>query len=431
MTLPIPSPLPRAELYNRDCRCSTLDRGAIRAELVSQPDGDELCRMLLEDRANVFAESPIFVPDTAVCRQDAIIAAVERVVALPAFADRVLSHAPASAGFRPRARGVFLGYDFHLSPDGSKLIEINTNAGGALLNALLLRGQNSSCLRAAAGSYGPLIAAPAGLEHAFVDMFLAEWRLERGESPLRVVAIVDQDPVAQFLYPEFLLFRNLFQAQGIEAVVCDPAQLDFTGGELRHRDRRIDLVYNRLTDFGLETPPHRALLNAYLAGAVVVTPHPRAHALYADKRNLALLTDAEALQEMGVDAETRALLLEGIAHTILVRKDEAEALWEARKRLFFKPAAGYGSKAAYRGDKITRRVFEEVLAGDYVAQTLTPPSARRLAVGPEPAEFKLDLRHFVYGGRTQMLVSRLYQGQTTNFRTPGGGFAPVMVVRQE
>jgi hypothetical protein len=30
-----------------------------------------------------------------------------------------------------------------------------------------------------------------------------------------------------------------------------------------------------------------------------------------------------------------------------------------------------------------------------------------------------------------MLVSRLYQGQTTNFRTPGGGFAPVMVVRQE
>jgi glutathione synthase/RimK-type ligase-like ATP-grasp enzyme len=431
MTTPSPSPLPRAELYNRDCRCSTLDWGAIRTELSLQPDGAELYGMLAEERSTLFAESPIFVPDTAVRRQDEIIGAVERVVALPAYRQRVLAHAPSSARYLPRARGVFLGYDFHLGPEGSRLIEINTNAGGSLLNALLLRGQNSSCLRAAAGSYGPLISAPEGLEQEFLAMFLEEWRLERGETPLRVVAIVDEDPAGQFLYPEFLLFRNLFQARGIEAVICGPAELNFADGDLRHSERRVDLVYNRLTDFGLNQPPHRALLDAYLAGAAVVTPHPHAHALYADKRNLALLTDPEALREMGIDAETRELLLGGIAHTVQVRPEDAETLWAARKRLFFKPAAGYGSKAAYRGDKITRRVFEEVLAGDYVAQALIPPSARRLAVGPEPAEFKLDLRHFVYRGHTQMLVSRLYQGQTTNFRTPGGGFAPVMVVRQE
>jgi hypothetical protein len=38
----------------------------------------------------------------------------------------------------------------------------------------------------------------------------------------------------------------------------------------------------------------------------------------------------------------------------------------------------------------------------------------------------VDLRYYVYDGRTQLLAARLYQGQTTNFRTQGGGFAPVL-----
>jgi hypothetical protein len=40
---------------------------------------------------------------------------------------------------------------------------------------------------------------------------------------------------------------------------------------------------------------------------------------------------------------------------------------------------------------------------------------------------KADFRCYVYAGRIQLLAARLYQGQTTNFRTPGGGFAPVFV----
>ena len=38
---------------------------------------------------------------------------------------------------------------------------------------------------------------------------------------------------------------------------------------------------------------------------------------------------------------------------------------------------------------------------------------------------KADIRAFVYQGSVQLFAARLYQGQTTNFRTPGGGFAPV------
>ncbi len=190
----------------------------------------------------------------------------------------------------------------------------------------------------------------------------------------------------------------------------------------------IDLVYNRLTDFGLEAQALKPLREAYLAEAVVVTPHPRAHALYADKRNLALLTDEAELRNMGVAAEISSLLLEGIARTVCVRKEDAQTLWAARKQLFFKPAKGYGSKAAYRGDSMTKRVFGEILQGDYVAQSLVRPTEQQFKIENELVDLKLDLRQYVYKGRTQLTSARLYQGQTTNFRTPGSGFARVAVV---
>jgi hypothetical protein len=38
-----------------------------------------------------------------------------------------------------------MGYDFHLAPDGPRLIEINTNAGGAFLNAALARAHHACC----------------------------------------------------------------------------------------------------------------------------------------------------------------------------------------------------------------------------------------------------------------------------------------------
>jgi hypothetical protein len=73
-------------------------------------------------------------------------------------------------------------------------------------------------------------------------------------------------------------------------------------------------------------------------------------------------------------------------------------------------------------------VFETILAGDYIAQRLVPPSGRRLRVGGIPTDLKMDLRNFVYRGRIQLAAARLYRGQTTNFRTPGGGFAAVVAL---
>jgi hypothetical protein len=341
-----------------------------------------------------------------------LVGAIETVLALPAFRAEVLARAPESARWPVAARSVLMGYDFHLTPDGPKLIEINTNAGGGLLNAYLL---------AAHGHADEAAAFVAEI----LDMFRAEWRLERGDSPLTRIAIVDEAPAGQFLAPEFELFRDLFTANGIDAVIADPADFVRDGNRLLHDGKPIDLIYNRLTDFYLDAAVHRDIREVFAAGGVVLTPHPAAHATHADKRHLMLLSDPQKLADLAVDPVTQQIVLAGVPRTIAVDPAQAETLWAGRKRWFFKPPTGFGSRAAYRGDKLTKRVFDEILAGHYIAQEIAPPSEHEVIVNGEPQTMKADFRCFVYDGHIQCIAARLYQGQTTNFRTPGGGFAPV------
>jgi hypothetical protein len=167
---------------------------------------------------------------------------------------------------------------------------------------------------------------------------------------------------------------------------------------------------------------------AYLDAAVVVTPNPRNHALLADKRNLTLLSDRAALEGFGMDSELAAQAAK-VPRTVRVSVDNAVALWEARKSHFFKPAAGHGAKAVYRGDKVTRGVWRQIVAGDYVAQEFAPPGERVVDCDSVREPLKSDVRLYTYDGGVLLAAARLYQGQTTNFRTPGGGFAPVFFLR--
>jgi len=96
--------------------------------------------------------------------------------------------------------------------------------------------------------------------------------------------------------------------------------------------------------------------------------------------------------------------------------------------LFFKPAGGYGSKAVYRGDKITKGVWAEIIRGGYIAQNFAAPSERMVRLDGSSQPRKTDVRLYVYNGQVLLTAARLYQGQTTNLRTPGGGFAPVFVI---
>jgi hypothetical protein len=351
-----------------------------------------------------------------------VVQAVSAIVDIPAYQEQALARAPGIARMDPAARGVLFGFDFHIDGSSVQLIEINTNAGGALLNVEMRRQPLGCC--DATSFRGD---AAGSVEDGIVGMFREEWRLARGAAPLSTIAIVDEEPATQFLYPEFLLFQRLLESRGIRAVIADARSLRYDGRTLSHEGRRIDLAYNRLTDFYLEAPAHAALADAYRDSAVVLTPNPRAHALFAHKRNLVVLSDPTALRDLGASQRDIDALAAAVPRTLHVRGDE-QRWWAERRQWFFKPVHGYGSRGAYRGDKITRRVLGELMQRDYVAQRFAPPGERCRTADSGTGRFKVDVRAYVYDARIHLLAARVYQGQTTNFRTAGGGFAPVLIV---
>jgi hypothetical protein len=413
-----------AELLNEHCQCVSSDRKRLRAALAERGLEERLADGKL-DPAALFAEFPVFLEPSTLEPVERLVAAVHAVAKNARFQACALDASPESARIDQGTRGILHGFDFHLSPDGPRLIEINTNAGGALLNVALAAAQDPCC-----NAVRPFLvpASPvAEVEQALVSGFRSEYALARGpEAELRTVAIVDEAPESQFLFSEFVLFEKLLRSHGIDAMIAGPGELEHARGALWLRGKRVDLVYNRLTDFYLEGESVRALASAYAAGEVVLTPHPRAHALLANKRHLALFSNELELRELGVAEADIRTLIELVPPAEVVRPEARERLFRERKQLFFKPLAGYASKAAYRGDKLTRGKFEELFEQPYLAQKIVAPSERVVRVGSELQKLKLDLRAYVVGERVVLLAARLYQGQTTNFRTRGGGFATVL-----
>jgi hypothetical protein len=341
---------------------------------------------------------------------------------------RIDATAPEHLRFAPGNFGVFMGYDFHLTPAGPRLIEINTNAGGALVNGLHTA---ALCEPARLACLCEDLLPVETMEERLVAQFFAEVEAVRGPGARpRRVAIADDKPEQQFLRAEFELMRGLFERRGVEAHVCDTSDLVWTRGALRLWDAPVDLVYLRDTDFTLDTPRAAGLRAAYLARAAVVTPAPREYFLLADKRRLALLSSPDALADAGATPEEAALLLDVVPETRLLAELDPEQVWRERSGWVFKPATAFGSRAVYRGDKISRRRFDEVRATpDYVVQRRAPPGEIDVETSEGPQRMKFDVRAYAYRSEILLLGARAYQGQVTNLRSPGGGFSAICVAR--
>ena len=408
---------------NSVCSCITLDRDMLEATLNSQTGREGFGEQLAISHPHLFANSPVFIAPETMTVMTRVVTAVETAAALAQYGEAVRKWAPSGSAPDLGPAGALMGYDFHLSESGPVLIEINTNAGGAFLNAALARAQRACCFgsdgsNGSVEDFGPAIAR----------MFRSEWLRQGRTGTPETIAIVDDAPLDQHLYPEFLLAKAALERQGISAVIADPTALEASGGKLLADGCKIDLVYNRLVDFTLDEPDHSVLKSAYLNNLAVVTPNPYVHTMLADKRNLSLLSDSALLTHWGLPKEQAEVLGTTIPATTLVTPDNAASLWAERRHLFFKPAQGYGSKAAYRGAKLTRSVWSQIRDGDYIAQQYAPPSLRKVKYDGEAVDLKVDVRLYTYAGSVLLKAARLYRGQTTNMRTPGGGFAPVLEV---
>jgi hypothetical protein len=408
---------------NLGCFCETMDRHALANALDHEVGVAGFAEALSRSHPLLFSNVGVFVSAAAFAEMTRTVEAVQAASRLPGYRDAVMGWAAPISLQDHGPAGALMGYDFHITPAGAKLIEINTNAGGAFLNAPLARAQGACCAT-------PDTRPPSAEDFArdIAEMFVAEWRGQgRPGRPTRI-AIVDDSPTTQHLFPEFELAQALLRSQGFDTVIADPSDLTLEGADLCVGGEAVDLVYNRLTDFALEDPAHAVLAEAYRSDRVVVTPNPHVYALFADKRNLTVLSDRERLLAWKLGAAALASLAASTLPTRLVSADNADALWNDRKAWFFKPARGYAGKAVYRGEKLTRRVWGEIVSGQYIAQAYAQPELREVRHDGSEIPLKADVRLYTYQERVLLMASRLYQGQITNMRTAGGGFAPALLV---
>lgn len=368
--------------------------------------------------ANYANLETIKLPKNIIEQMQNLITAVEKVITI---SNEKNNNSSNSSNIRnDNLKGIFMGYDFHLQNNNEnknitpKLIEINTNAGGAFLNLCLLNAIYKNDKNNVADK----------LANEFVAMFKNEFAIfSNNQKNLQTIAIADENPSEQFLYPEFEICQKILAKNNIQTIISSPENLSIQNNNLYYNNSiKIDFVYNRLTDFYLRSnAKNNALLTAYQNDFAAISPNPKIYDLYANKNNLINLSNADFLDNLNIDNQSKNILLKHIPKILKVKNNDTEYLWKQRKNLFFKTAEGYGSKAVYRGDKLTKKVFAEIIESDaYLAQEIIPPSEHLLK--NINAVMKVDFRCYCYNGKIQLVAARLYQGQTTNFRTENGGF---------
>ena len=70
--------------------------------------------------------------------------------------------------------------------------------------------------------------------------------------------------------------------------------------------------------------------------------------------------------------------------------------------------------------------FDSIFHDDFIAQQISVAPEIEVNYLGNNIKFKYDLRCYAYQDQLQLVIARLYQGQTTNLATPGGGFACVV-----
>jgi hypothetical protein len=330
---------------------------------------------------------------------------------------RQLNGLPGISDHPENYHSVLMAYDFHTNENGDCfLVEVNTNASGFLITSLMEMTHDET----APENYEPL----AKLKASFAN----ELKLWGKASAKPSVAISDEDIPNQKMYGEFLMYRDLFAQMGWDAELCEGRDFRVDGRRLVSASgKEIDLVYNRLTDFYFEEPDYAALKRAYVEDLACVSPNPREYWLLGDKERLIQLGDPRFLDQALAGEEEKA----AISKVIIPTFDKShfgseEEIWSQRRQLFFKPKRSHGGKSVYRGESVSRKVFERLMQEDILIQRYLP--AQRMPVEDPRSvleNWKFDLRCFAYEDEIQLFAARIYQGQVTNFSSSMGGFTLV------
>lgn len=306
----------------------------------------------------------------------------------------------------PGNDSIAMSYDFHLTDDNKlKLIEVNTNAAFLFLGEILFQ---------ATGSRRPISEFNLDSIRICIESEIQKYF---GEKQTPRIAIIDENPEQQRLYVEFLVCQQIFRSWGWDAEIAD-SRSDLS---------KFNFAYNRDTDFLLQNPDHQNLRELWLNKKICLSPNPFQYHLYADKQRMLEWQKPDFAEKIQLSESENKDLLSPLLESTLLTTETADMIWQNRKKYFLKPARSFGAKQSYRGGSISRKLFDELINQDILAQEFAPAKEIKLNTPDGEQNFKFDLRFYAYADKIQTVLARLYQGQVTNLKTLHGGFAPVVI----
>jgi len=274
-----------------------------------------------------------------------------------------------------------------------------------------------------------------------LETLLSCYREAGGKAAKPTIAIVDYEEVPT--RTEHHLFREFFESQGYPAIVCDPRQLTYEGGLLRHDNKPIDIVYKRLLVNELleRKDANAAFLKAAAERAATVVNPFRCKPIHK-KAIFAVLTDDE-LQSV-FSADERSAIAAHVPWTRRVAEGRTKRhgaeidllpfVRENRERLVMKPNDEYGGKGVFIGWECSESewdaALQQALSASYVVQDKV--ELQRLTfpeLNPELRfrELVVDLDPFVFEGEVEGFLTRLSGSSLANV-TSGGGQVPSFLV---
>jgi len=220
---------------------------------------------------------------------------------------------------------------------------------------------------------------PLPARHLIMHALLESYRAWSGTRDKPRIAILDWREVPT--YNEFIIHMEYLRSQGLECVIADPREVEYTNGKLYAGDMQVDLIYKRvlITELvergGLEHPVVRAVRD----GAVCMVNPFRCKILHK-KASLAVLSD-ERNAHMFSETETGSIRAH-IPWTRVVEErhtmfhdadvDLLPFLQTNRERLVLKPNDEYGGSGIVLGWDVTDSEWESSLrlamAEPYIVQ---------------------------------------------------------------
>jgi len=263
-----------------------------------------------------------------------------------------------------------------------------------------------------------------------------------------VIAIVDlKDLPTQ---KEFELFRDYFEGQGYDAIICSPYDLEFDGSNLFFGGVRIDVVYKRLlvNEYLPIMGEAPALVDAYRAGSICMVNSFRGKLVHK-KAIFAVLTN-ERYAHLFNEAELTAIA----DHVPWTRKFRDEKTINAGEeidlvewtranssKLVLKPNDDYGGHGIYIGwnsneDEWSDAISAALADGDYLVQQRVSTAKEMFPMIFDEhgkwamVEQLVDLDPLLFNGLVGAAFTRLSSSELANVSS-GGGMVPTFIISEK